>query len=72
MWRGILSVLAATLLLVNTGCLLNIYPSDPTKRINALLTVSENLRQIGDEWQRIWFTDQPSHMTYDRIHGGLQ
>ena len=30
------------------------------------------LRQIEQEWKRIWFTDQPSHMTYDRIHGGLE
>ncbi len=72
MWRSFLVLLTVGLLTINTGCLLNIYPSDPTRRINALLTVSENLRQIADEWQRFWFTDQPSHLTYDRIHGGLQ
>lgn len=72
MWRSLLILLVVGLLLINTGCLLNIYPSDPTRRMNALLVVSENMRQIADEWQRIWFTDQPSHMTYDRIHGGLQ
>ena len=37
-----------------------------------LLVQSEDLRQIAEEWKRIWFTDQPSHMTYDRIHGGIQ
>lgn len=72
MWRSILVVIASGLIFLNAGCFINIYPSDKTRRINALLTVSENYRQIADEWQRIWFTDQPSHMTYDRIHGGLQ
>ena len=72
MWRSFLMVLVVGLLLLNTGCLINIYPSNKTRRINALLAVSEGYRQIADEWQRIWFTDQPSHLTYDRIHGGLQ
>src|SRR5262249_16288294 len=45
--------------------------SDPTRRLQAMLTSSENLRQIEYEWSRFWFTDQPAHMTYDRIQGGL-
>ena len=28
-----------------------------------LLNNSEDLRQIEFEWERIWFTDQPSHLT---------
>ena len=31
----------------------------------------EDLRQITDEWERIWFLDQPSHMTMYRTHGGV-
>jgi hypothetical protein len=62
----------AGLVLGNAGCLINIYSSDPNTRITQLLNNSEDLRQIEQEWMRIWFTDQPSHMTYDRIHGGLQ
>lgn len=62
----------AGVVLSNTGCLINIYSSDPNRRIKELLNNSEDLRQIGNEWERIWFTDQPSHLTPDRIHGGIQ
>jgi hypothetical protein len=61
-----------TLILSNAGCLLNIYSSDPNRRIRELLNNSEDLRQIEYEWERIWFTDQPSHMTPERVHGGIQ
>ena len=30
----------------------------------------DNRRSGANAW--IWFTDQPSHLTYDRIHGGIQ
>jgi hypothetical protein len=70
MRRSLLSLVAA-LVLSNTGCLINAYSSDPIIRINQLINQSEDLRQIEQEWLRIWFTDQPSHMTYDRIHGGI-
>jgi hypothetical protein len=40
--------------------------------MNQLINQSEDLRQVREEWQRIWFTDQPSHMTPDRVHGGIQ
>lgn len=59
------------LALANTGCLLNIWSSDPNIRMEQLLNTSENLRQIEYEWRRIWFTDQPSHLTPVRVHGGL-
>jgi hypothetical protein len=36
-----------------------------------LLYQSEDLRQIGQEWRRFWFNDQPSHLTPERIHGGI-
>lgn len=29
----------------------------------ARLTETDNLRMIGDEWERFWFNDQPSRMT---------
>ena len=63
---------AALLLLSNAGCFIPRYPSDPNERMEALLVDSENLRQIRDEWKRFWFIDQPSHMTFDRIHGGIE
>jgi hypothetical protein len=58
--------------LSNTGCLLNIYSSDPNRRMMELINNSEDLRQIEYEWERIWFVDQPSHMTPERVHGGIQ
>ena len=59
-------------ILCNTGCLINAYSSDPSMRIKALVNQSEDLRQIEQEWSRIWFTDHPSHLTNERVDGGLQ
>ena len=70
--RRWLLLAAAGLVLGNTGCFLNIYSSDPNRRILELLNNSEDLRQIEYEWERIWFTDQPSHLTPERVHGGIQ
>ena len=36
-----------------------------------LINNSEDLRQISNEWERIWFTDQPSHLTPERVHVGI-
>ena len=47
------------------------YSSDPARRMEQLLKTSEDLRQIEAEWSRFWFTDQPSHMTYDVLRGGI-
>ncbi len=47
------------------------YAAFPPKRVEELLVDSENLRQAGDEIERFWFLDQPSHMTPFRTHGGL-
>jgi hypothetical protein len=72
MRRVFFLIAAAALTLSNTGCLINIYSADPNRRMNELLNTSEDLRQIEYEWERIWFTDQPSHMTPERVHGGIQ
>jgi hypothetical protein len=53
------------------GCILPIYNSDPSVRTQEMIFTSENLRLIGEEWQRIWFLDQPSHLSPYRTHGGL-
>lgn len=58
--------------LANTGCFINAYSSDPNRRMAELINQSEDLRQIELEWERIWFTDQPSHLTPERVHGGIQ
>jgi hypothetical protein len=57
--------------LANQGCF-SALGSDPNTRMNGLVNESEDLRQIRREWQRIWFTDQPSHLTPERVHGGIQ
>ena len=67
-------ILAATLALSigsSTGCIVPLYSSDPALRTQELIFTSENLRMIIEEWQRIWFLDQPSHLTPYRTHGGL-
>lgn len=70
--RGLLLALALTCVFTNVGCFINTYSSDPNRRIVELLNRSEDLRQIELEWERIWFVDQPSHMTPERVHGGIQ
>jgi hypothetical protein len=64
--------LVGAVLIANSGCLLNIWSGDPVRRMKQMIVVSEGLRQIEDEWDRIWFTDQPSHLTPYRIHGGIE
>jgi hypothetical protein len=61
----------AVLGLSSSGCLINAYSSNPTRRVMELINQSEDLRQIGNEWERIWFIDQPSHLTPERTHGGI-
>ena len=72
MRRVFLLAAVAGLVLGNTGCLINAYSSNPNTRMVELLNQSEDLRQIEYEWQRIWFVDEPSHMTPERVHGGIQ
>lgn len=67
----ILGAVVAVGVAANSGCLLNQYSSDPNVRMQQLMYNSEDLRQIGNEWRRFWFNDQPSHMTPERIHGGI-
>ena len=62
----------ALLAISNTGCLINAYPSNPNDRVKGLLNQSEDLRQLKEEWKRIWFLDHPSHLTPERIDGGIQ
>lgn len=66
--------LLGVVLVSSEGCApvpLLCYAAYPPRRVEELLVDSENLRQIGDEWERFWFLDQPSHMTPFRTHGGL-
>lgn len=71
MRRWLFSVALALLALSNTGCFINMWSSDPNERMQELLNVSEDLRQIRGEWRRFWMIDQPSHLTPIRVHGGI-
>lgn len=71
MRRVLLLIAVAGFILGQTGCLINIYSADPNRRVIELLNQSEDLRQIEYEWERIWFTDMPSHLTPERVNGGL-
>jgi hypothetical protein len=51
--------------------LINAYSPDPNVRINQLLNQSEDSGPVGYQWQRIWFNDQPQHLTPERVHGGI-
>ncbi|MCL2304442.1 MAG: hypothetical protein FWC43_03775 [Planctomycetaceae bacterium] len=67
----ILLAILGLILLGETGCLLPMYSGDPVKRNQQLLYTSENIRQIQDEWERLWLIDQPNHMSPNRRHGGI-
>jgi hypothetical protein len=71
MRKAVFLLLAATLLATSTGCLIPMYSADPIRRAQQLIYTSEDLRAITDEWERIWFLDQPSHMKPYRTHGGI-
>jgi hypothetical protein len=47
------------------------YAAYRPRRVEELLVDSENLRLAGDDWERFWFLDQPSHMTPFPTHGGM-
>jgi hypothetical protein len=49
----------------------NPHPDDPNGRTEQLLFESEDLRQIHEEVRRFWMNDGPSHMTYQRVYGGI-
>ena len=57
--------------LANAGCIMNQYSSEPGTRMDQLMNQSEDLRQIEGIWRRFWFNDMPSHMTPERMHGGI-
>ena len=71
MRRFFVGLLLSFALMANTGCFLPIYSADPARRTRQLLYTSEDLRTALDEWERIWFLDQPSHMKPLRTHGGV-
>ncbi len=48
---------------------LSLFHADPPPRIKQMLVESEALQKVQEEWERIWFTDHPSHLTPFRTDG---
>lgn len=71
MRKWLLTGLMACVLSANVGCLIPLYSADPARRAKQLIFTSEDLSQILDTWERIWFLDQPSHMRPHPVHGGV-
>jgi hypothetical protein len=71
MRRYLMAALLGLSLSTTVGCFIPIYSPDPSRRTQQLLYTSENLRLFMEEWERIWFLDQPDHMTPFRTHGGV-
>lgn len=71
MRRLLLAVVVGAWLGSATGCFIPAYSGDPARRTQQLIYTSEDLRAFLDEWERIWFLDQPSHMRPLRTHGGI-
>ncbi len=67
----LLAVVLGLGLASSSGCIAPIYSGDPVRRTEQLIFTSEDLRSILDEWERIWFRDQPTHMKPYRTHGGI-
>jgi hypothetical protein len=44
---------------------------EPNLHMQQQLDTSEDLRQIEEEWSRLWVADDPSHLSWDRIDGSL-
>lgn len=71
MRKLLIAALGSFLLSTTVGCIIPAYSGDPTRRTSELIYTSENLRLVLDEWERIWFLDQPGHTTPYRTHGGV-
>ena len=67
----LLAAVLGMLLSSSVGCIIPAYSGDPNRRTSELIWTSESLRQVLDEWEQIWFLDQPDHMTAWRTHGGI-
>ena len=66
-----ITILAAVSSIPASGCMINQYSSDPRTRADQLMNQSEDLRQIVGSWRRFWFNDMPSHLTPERLDGGI-
>jgi hypothetical protein len=47
-------------------------PVYPNERLEMLLNESEDMRQMQAEWRRFWMNNQPSHVPYQVVDGGIR
>lgn len=52
-----------------TGCFYNQYSSDPIRRYQQLYYQSQDLKQLEDDWERLWQLDSPSQLSPYRYNG---
>ena len=71
MRRPLLALACGLMISTTTGCIVPAYSGDPIRRTQQLIFTSENLRLLLDEWERLWFLDQPDHESPYRTHGGI-
>ncbi len=71
MRTGLLIGLLGVCVAVGSGCILPAYSADPQRRTQQLIYTSEDMRLLLDEWERLWFLDQPGHTSPYRTHGGI-
>jgi hypothetical protein len=71
MRKVLLGTALLAMTMVNVGCVIPIFSSQPDIRARQLIFTSENFRQITEIWERIWFLDQPDFETPYRTHGGV-
>ncbi|MCE9554920.1 MAG: hypothetical protein K8T91_16320 [Planctomycetes bacterium] len=71
MRRFAMALVLGSCLATGTGCFIPAYSGDPVTRTEELIYTSEGYRHILEEWRRIWFLDQPDHLTPFRTHGGI-
>lgn len=57
--------------LLNTGCFLPQYSSNPAKRVQEQVYTSESLRHVPEIWERAWALEMPDLATPYRTHGGV-
>ncbi len=61
----------ATVMAVQSGCIVPIWSASPDERVRQLIYTSEGYRHIPEIWDRIWGFDMPDVATPYRTHGGV-
>ena len=71
MRRWILTALLLLALSYSGGCVIPAFSPERSERARQLIFVSEDFRAFNKTWERVWFLDQPDHMSPELVHGGV-